>query len=380
MLKLLTIILCVFALSLCFVDKCHSQSEASYVCQQGNRGCIYGTCEILTPFTYSCHCNEGFEGTKCDTASTSGSLPCASNPCNGDSTCVDQGTAAFLCFCPPDKTGKTCTQHTGNCRCENGATCTPTIVNGVTSYTCNCAAGFYGEFCHFTTLTGDCSRRGCQNGGSCNILGNCNCPAGFIGQFCEGTVPIPTTPAVTVKQVAVCGNGICLNGGECFQLSKNIGVCSCRNGYTGLFCNIAPIPTTPNPLIPTTPGTTVTTSANLVRCINVASPCQNGGTCFQNPSTNALSCQCLPNFTGTNCETTIPFCTNSPCQNGGTCVPGTGNAGSCTCATGFGGDYCDVTLSCPANNNPCQNNQPCLLINNLPICLCQAGLSAPYCT
>lgn len=73
-------------------------------------------------------------------------------------------------------------------------------------------------------------------------------------------------------------------------------------------------------------------------------PCQNGGTCENNP--NSYTCGCLAGYTGTNCETEIDECASNPCLNGGTCIDGV-NAYSCTCAAGYSGANCEsLPTSC----------------------------------
>jgi len=63
-----------------------------------------------------------------------------------------------------------------NVTCENNGNC----VDG----TCNCPAGFEGEFCE--TAIDPCDNVSCENGGTC-VDGTCACPDGFEGEFCQQT-------------------------------------------------------------------------------------------------------------------------------------------------------------------------------------------------
>lgn len=72
-------------------------------------------------------------------------------------------------------------------------------------------------------------------------------------------------------------------------------------------------------------------------------PCQNGAACVN--GTSGYTCQCLPGYTGVNCEINIDDCSGSPCQNGGTCVDGL-NGYTCQCPSGFSGTNCEIGGTC----------------------------------
>lgn len=346
-----------------------------------NQDCRFGTCEILTQYTKSCHCIAGVGGSNCDLV-VSANNPCSSNPCYGSgSTCTNSGST-FTCTCPTGLSGLQCEKHTTSCQCTNGGSCQTSTYNGATVYSCTCLPGFGGQLCQFRTTLQTCQILGCQNGGTCTILSVCSCPANYAGNFCEISL-LTTAASVVAPQISICFPGVCLNGGTCIQVTSNIGFCQCLQGFSGLYCNIgSSTPTTPLTQLTTTTAATTTaattTLLSTIRC-TFTNPCLNNGVCNFNPTTNAVSCTCLANFEGIVCQTQVAFCKNSPCKNGGTCVSGTGTAGTCTCPTNFEGTYCEVRSSC-TTNNPCLNNQPCIEVNGLPFCLCQAGYNLPYCS
>jgi hypothetical protein len=118
-----------------------------------------------------------------------------------------------------------CTNH----KCLHGATC----VNGVGSYTCKCADGFFGTYCEGASnsqcpagmIGRSCDVRvcdyvRCQNGGTC-ASGICNCPSGFIGPNCEESL--------------VCNKRPCSNDGTCVEVHYR---CECLPGYEGDHCDV----------------------------------------------------------------------------------------------------------------------------------------------
>ena len=127
----------------------------------------------------------------------------------------------------------------------------------------------------------------------------------------------------------------------------------------------------------------------------------NGGSCVLYGISN-YSCQCLPRFTGPQCNMIAesskvkisfmlfeyfiykflfysilanPTCvTNTQCLNGGSCV-----SQKCICQFGFTGRICDIKLSCQSNS-PCQNGGTCMLsINNVITCQCMPNVYGKYC-
>lgn len=75
--------------------------------------------------------------------------------------------------------------------------------------------------------------------------------------------------------------------------------CLCRNGYTGLNCEI-----------------------NIDYCANkpAANQCVNGGTCQSIPETASTRCLCPPGFTGDFCQDDIDECLAEVCVNANGCT------------------------------------------------------------
>ncbi|XP_041061476.1 neurocan core protein [Carcharodon carcharias] len=76
-------------------------------------------------------------------------------------------------------------------------------------------------------------------------------------------------------------------------------------------------------------------------------PCLHEGTCLSNRT--IYTCNCVPGFTGENCEIDIDECQSSPCENGATCVDGI-NSFTCLCLPSYAGRLCEEdTEGCDHN-------------------------------
>ncbi|KAI0215840.1 hypothetical protein LSAT2_032107 [Lamellibrachia satsuma] len=110
-------------------------------------------------------------------------------------------------------------------------------------------------------------------------------------------------------------------------------------------------------------------------------PCVNGGTCIVLAVTS-YTCDCLIDFTGTNCQIENRACRSNPCLNGATCR--TNPTGfTCACAAGYSGIYCEndgLTQMVACNSNPCENNSNCTGLFHAFTCQCRTGFYGTTCS
>lgn len=234
-----------------------------------------------------------------------------------------------------------------------------------------------------------CKITGCLNNGICTVFSKCQCPPRFTGFRCESL--LTTTQPTTTKKaqpkflnINVCYAGICQNGGTCYQLGKNFGICICPSEYSGPYCSdriqvtASNQSTTVTSLSPKKSSLPVTKKVDIRPCpSSIPNPCQNNGQCGYIESTNTITCSCVSTYQGPFCNIRVPFCEKSPCKNGGTCTQIDQYEGYCTCLPNFTGFKCDISLTC--DPNPCNNNQPCLVVNGVAKCFCASRFRPPYC-
>lgn len=106
-------------------------------------------------------------------------------------------------------------------------------------------------------------------------------------------------------------------------------------------------------------------------------PCQHGGIC--NDGLNSYTCNCMPGYTGNNCETNIDDCVVNPCRNGGSCIDLV-NGYKCVCKIPFTGRTCDYKMD-PCHPNRCHNGAKCTPSPNYQdfSCNCPIGYTGRLC-
>ncbi|XP_066497192.1 protein delta homolog 1 [Hoplias malabaricus] len=185
-------------------------------------GCVHGTCQKA----WQCVCKQGWAGSQCD----QDIHLCSSQPCSGNSTCIEMGQGGYACICPPGYTGKNCQLKKGPCPinsspCQNGGTCMDN--NGSDNHiSCLCPSAFTGGYCE--TEVEKCEPNPCLNGGTCTDGGlayKCICPPAFSGPICNTSLPS-------------CPKNTCGNGGTCLNTTNGGTHCICPPGLTGPLCHL----------------------------------------------------------------------------------------------------------------------------------------------
>ncbi|XP_072446558.1 protocadherin Fat 1-like [Chiloscyllium punctatum] len=125
----------------------------------------------------------------------------------------------------------------------------------------------------------------------------------------------------------------------------------------------------------------VETSVGIEACcplIEVCSgaPCQNGGTCTENPS-GGYVCKCPKNVLGMHCELINHLCLSQPCTNGGSCIPQKSNY-TCNCPKGYSGPRCEEDIN-ECLKDPCRNNGSCENFSGFFNCNCTPGYTGKLC-
>ncbi|XP_068182860.1 protein eyes shut homolog [Antennarius striatus] len=353
----------------------HPTSPPQYICKCG-RGFTGGNCETEidecesspcqhngTCFDflgyYECQCPTGFLGSNCEVDIDACTLP--GNVCPPKTECVDLSEGLeYTCHAP-------CSQNLQPC--TNGGRC---VLNGGSSYTCNCAPGWSGQHCHINV--NDCARHWCQNGATCvdEIDGySCLCPRGHTGIYCE-------------EDIDYCVGNHCSEHSFCLDQQYNF-TCRCMLGYEGPLCEQE---TNECSSFPCTNGATCvdlisdyqchcppgfegrTCSQNVNDCWK--EPCLNGGSCMD--LINDYICLCPLGFKGKDCSVDIDLCSFAICSNHTLIRIETkdGHSVSCTCERGFGGSFCEVNLN-ECESKPCQNDGICEDGIDLYKCYCSEG-------
>jgi len=243
--------------------------------------CLHATgCEDVRN-DYYCKCMDGWQGRQCtiqipqpQTLTNFVDNYCVTRflgKCANGATCISFGENEYECVCPPEFTGKDCTQGLILAKPQNNPAYTPAVSSGhgqtgramtarspvtpaqesqwgkgwvigpqrplsrgraipsgasaLALTPVSCPAGTTCDFCG-TQYAGVC-----QNGGVCitatatPTFYECDCPPTHEGKNCQTPVPI-----------TACTMNPCEHGGVC-ELHKDGGFhCDCRAEYMGEFC------------------------------------------------------------------------------------------------------------------------------------------------
>uniref|UniRef100_A0A158R4Z9 EGF-like domain-containing protein n=1 Tax=Syphacia muris TaxID=451379 RepID=A0A158R4Z9_9BILA len=197
--------------------KCNPCLEAP--CKNG------GTCISGRGRTFTCECQVGFHGEKCEDEIDA----CYGQPCLNNGTCKGLQYGRFQCYCLEGFSGERCEVNIDDCvehKCRNGGVC----VDRVNGYECKCPSIYGGKFCERKLEYCTEELNPCRNGGKCSKVNDtykCTCPVGFTDQNCT-------------TNINDCHNHTCQNNGICID-GVNSYICKCSDGYSGKFCELAPI-------------------------------------------------------------------------------------------------------------------------------------------
>eukprot|EP00794_Sanderia_malayensis_P000324 gene324-956_t len=229
---------------------------------------------------------------------------------------------------------RTCT---GDGKCGPNAECQPIEGSKTTKHhaeTCQCSLGFHGNHCQFA----GCSPNPCQNGGSCQIVGQifkCTCQPGFTGKLCQLRCPKD-------KYGPGCNQTCyCPGRSQCHAVT---GKCSCERGYTGILCNeVCP------------KGLFGMNCSDMCECSSIAICDHVTGSCYCPFGYYGDNCDipCPAGFYGVNCSLPCRCAKHSKCiKQNGTCACPDGWTGEFCfkpCADGKYGHACSKTCNCPVN-------------------------------
>jgi len=281
---------------------------------------------LKTLFDFNCYCVPGYTGTYCQIDINE----CLSMPCSNNATCLDL-INTYECRCPSGFTGDHCEININECDsspCAFGSEC----IDLVDGYYCQCKPGYTGLTC--STEIDECSSDPCMNQGKCVDLINrfeCDCTStGFQGLLCETNIN-------DCENVTCEHNGTCIDGINAYK-------CECFAGYEGTRCE-----------------------KDVNEC--ALSPCIYGK-CWENSNEQSFMrrqrltqqelsdtnttlspfdysqaagywCECIPGYTGANCEIKINECMSNPCGMNGECLDLV-NEYQCKCYPGFSGKQCST--------------------------------------
>ena len=317
--------------------------------------CYNGSTCMDIPNGPVCTCSMGFTGPLCRWQIDN----CELDPCRNRGTCATGLYGSYQCYCPPPYTGETCEDFVLGCEsspCLNGGRCTDT---GGGSYTCECVRGYSGNDCeHRVQPLNLCSDNPCVFGNCTYGLDayTCSCLANYSGVHCENE-SVPSAP---------CDSNPCQHGGTCDDTDTQY-MCTCSQGFSGPNCETDIDDCISNPCVHGVCKDGISgyvcecTTAQItgyncdvhcpdgqsgefcevvtLQCEVDGNPCQNGGSCMEQPG--GYSCECPPTHTGPVCEQENT-CDAVECFNGGTCSALEGGGYGCVCSNGYDGPNCQL--------------------------------------
>ena len=223
----------------------------------------------------------------------------------------------------------------------SGAVCVPVPDDEHNlTFNCMCAQGFLlnkeKKKCVKDTsnvpILATCDNLNC-NKGTCQMIGKkptCVCDAYYNGEFCD-----------TYVCSGYCQHGVChvVQTVEGSHQPK----CFCFPGFSGERCQVSD-----------------------TECQR---KCKNNSTCYTDPDTSELMCDCPTPFTGPNCDQ----CMGLNCGVGH-CVLDSWSKPTCICPPGVSSPVCGTTWESTCEGFTCQHNGTCILTGNngklQPECRC----------
>ncbi|EMP27923.1 Slit like protein 1 protein, partial [Chelonia mydas] len=164
-------------------------------------------------------------------------------------------------------------------------------------------------------------------------------------------------PALSIQaKCDPCLSSPCQNQGTCHNDPLAAYRCTCPSGHKGKDCE--------EPVDSCSSG-----------------PCVNGGTC-QPPAREGagFTCLCAAGFEGPTCSGISDACQDHACANGGTCVQGLGNY-TCLCQPHYTGRTCEELVDlCSVDLSPCQHSAQCVVTAEGPRCECAPGYGGDNCS
>ncbi|XP_052238542.1 neurogenic locus notch homolog protein 1-like [Dreissena polymorpha] len=316
--------------------------------------------------SYRCSCKPGFVLDLFDRKSCISAEICNTEQkatCSANASCsISDGSV--VCVCPKGYNGPVCTDID---ECKTGQhRCNQICNNTVGSYLCQCKPGYFlqddntgCQVCNDGTYGEKCATKcicNVTNTNLCNrTTGSCTCKKGWTGIFCNEDIDECNTTANSCPARSTCDNK---PGGytcDCNAgyIKNAFGQCQeCQQGRFGTDCN----------------ESCLCDMAHTSEC-----------------KTNNGSCICEPGWTGKTCNEDVKECNNeATCSSNSTCIEANGSF-ECICNRGFKrsllgskclacsdntyGDRCSLTCPCKADNTKTPT-QSCDRVNGS--CLCTA--------